>query len=207
MDHFIGQIEIENFRCFDFLKVENLKRVNLVGGDNNVGKSAFLEALEIVAKTTDSSSLSIALTDSVYRRRPEIVSKTITPLYLLTAVMGNIIRNNSRFGEFDFDLIRYEQSILQFKTDIKNIRLRLRPDDQSSLSKLAIESDREGKFEGLSAEIIIKDIPPLKMLSDSARYLTDKIYFLMLRIQTLYRLQVWMKENCLLYMAKSLIWE
>ncbi len=162
MDHFIGQIEIENFRCFDFLKVENLRRVNLVGGDNNVGKSAFLEALEIVAKTTDPSSLATALTDSFYRRRPEIISKTITPLYLLTALMGSIIRSNSRFSEFDFDLISYEQSILQFKTDIKTIKLRLRPDDQSSLPKLAIESDKESKFDGLSAEIIMKDILPLK---------------------------------------------
>jgi len=81
IQHFIGQIEIENFRCFDSLNVENLKRVNLVGGDNNVGKSAFLEALEIVAKTTDPSSLVIALADSINRRqsykRPTIMDYNI----------------------------------------------------------------------------------------------------------------------------------
>jgi AAA15 family ATPase/GTPase len=36
---------IEKFRCFSKLKIESLERVNLVGGMNNVGKTALLEAL------------------------------------------------------------------------------------------------------------------------------------------------------------------
>ena len=36
---------IENFRLFDRLTVEPLARVNLIAGDNNVGKTALLEAL------------------------------------------------------------------------------------------------------------------------------------------------------------------
>lgn len=36
---------IENFRLFDHLKVEPLARVNLIAGENNVGKTALLEAL------------------------------------------------------------------------------------------------------------------------------------------------------------------
>ncbi len=55
--YFLEYINIINFKCFDFLKVENLKRVNLLGGDNNVGKSAFLEALEVIAKTENPLSL------------------------------------------------------------------------------------------------------------------------------------------------------
>lgn len=39
--HFVKRIEIYNFRCFDYLKVDNLKRVNLLGGDNNIGYSEF----------------------------------------------------------------------------------------------------------------------------------------------------------------------
>ncbi len=42
--HFLEHVSIINFKCFDSLEAENLKRVNLLGGDNNVGKSAFLEA-------------------------------------------------------------------------------------------------------------------------------------------------------------------
>ncbi len=37
--------EIENFRCFRHLKAGPFARVNLIAGKNNVGKSAFLEAL------------------------------------------------------------------------------------------------------------------------------------------------------------------
>jgi hypothetical protein len=39
--------EIKNFRCFDDLKLGNLARINLIGGKNNVGKTALLEALFI----------------------------------------------------------------------------------------------------------------------------------------------------------------
>ena len=38
-------IKIQNFRCFKELKVDGFKRVNLIGGKNNVGKTSLLEAL------------------------------------------------------------------------------------------------------------------------------------------------------------------
>lgn len=43
-DHFIKNIEIKNFKCFKDFKAEGLGRVNLIGGKNNVGKTAFMEA-------------------------------------------------------------------------------------------------------------------------------------------------------------------
>jgi AAA15 family ATPase/GTPase len=41
---FIEQIEIKQFKCFNNFKAEGFKRVNLIGGKNNVGKTAFMEA-------------------------------------------------------------------------------------------------------------------------------------------------------------------
>ena len=41
----ITDFEIENFRCFDTFKMHNIKRINLIGGMNNAGKTALLEAL------------------------------------------------------------------------------------------------------------------------------------------------------------------
>jgi AAA15 family ATPase/GTPase len=41
-------LEIENFRCFEKLKVEGLKRINLIGGMNNAGKTALLEAIYLM---------------------------------------------------------------------------------------------------------------------------------------------------------------
>ncbi len=39
----------ENFRCFDKLHLDDLQRINLISGKNNVGKTALLEALFIYA--------------------------------------------------------------------------------------------------------------------------------------------------------------
>ncbi|MEZ5671983.1 MAG: AAA family ATPase [Thiotrichaceae bacterium] len=41
----IKSLEIENFRCFGKSKLSGFARVNLIGGQNNSGKTAFLEAL------------------------------------------------------------------------------------------------------------------------------------------------------------------
>jgi len=43
-EHFIRNIEIKNFKCFEDFKAEGFGRVNLIGGKNNVGKTAFMEA-------------------------------------------------------------------------------------------------------------------------------------------------------------------
>jgi len=49
-EHFIRKIEIQNFKCFENFKAEGFGRVNLVGGKNNVGKTAFMEALFIASE-------------------------------------------------------------------------------------------------------------------------------------------------------------
>ncbi len=43
-EHFIKDIEIKNFKLFKDFKAEGFGRVNLIGGKNNVGKTAFMEA-------------------------------------------------------------------------------------------------------------------------------------------------------------------
>ena len=47
--HFIRNIEIKNFKCFEDFKAEGFGRVNLIGGKNNVGKTAFMEACFLFA--------------------------------------------------------------------------------------------------------------------------------------------------------------
>jgi AAA15 family ATPase/GTPase len=135
-NHFITQIKIENFRCFDFLNVENLKRVNLIGGDNNVGKSAFLEALEIVAKTMDTFSLPIAIGDSISRRQ----------FY------------NTRFSEFEFDVITYEQNTMQLSANNISISLKI-SDKPSQLPFKLFEaiSDKESEFDNLYVKLTVNN--------------------------------------------------
>jgi hypothetical protein len=44
----ITSVEIENFRCFQKLRVDGLAPVNLIVGENNAGKTVLLEAIEAV---------------------------------------------------------------------------------------------------------------------------------------------------------------
>ncbi|MBP0017104.1 MAG: AAA family ATPase [Cyanobacteria bacterium SBLK] len=67
--HFVKSIKIENFRCFDSLTVNSLARVNLLGGDNNVGKSTFLEALEIITQAKTKVDFLKIIRDITYRRQ------------------------------------------------------------------------------------------------------------------------------------------
>ena len=52
----LRNIEIKSFKCFIDFSVENLKKVNLIGGKNNVGKTAFMEAcyVNVQAQTLES---------------------------------------------------------------------------------------------------------------------------------------------------------
>lgn len=50
--HMIESFELSNFRCFDALKLKDLKRVNVITGANASGKSALLEALLCGARGT-----------------------------------------------------------------------------------------------------------------------------------------------------------
>ena len=51
----ITKMEINNFRCFEHLIIDDLKLVNIIGGKNNAGKSAILDAILIqnVVRTAD----------------------------------------------------------------------------------------------------------------------------------------------------------
>lgn len=46
-EHFLTEIQIKQFKCFIDFKASGFKRVNLIGGKNNVGKTAFMEACYI----------------------------------------------------------------------------------------------------------------------------------------------------------------
>ncbi len=54
----LKEIEIQNFRCFEHIKIFGFERVNLIGGKNNAGKTALLEAI-FLNVAPDSSSLVI----------------------------------------------------------------------------------------------------------------------------------------------------
>ncbi len=67
-EHFIKNIEIKNFKCFKDFKAEGFGRVNLIGGKNNVGKTAFMEACYVNSISKDAISYLTALSNTIYMR-------------------------------------------------------------------------------------------------------------------------------------------
>ena len=67
---FIDNIEIKNFKCFIDFKAKGFKRVNLIGGKNNIGKTAFMEACYMGRSTEDKSSFFHALLVLELSRNP-----------------------------------------------------------------------------------------------------------------------------------------
>ena len=59
----LESFQIHNFRLFQHLEVKNLGRVNLIVGKNNLGKSTFLEAVELYASNA-SATVMLELVES-----------------------------------------------------------------------------------------------------------------------------------------------
>jgi AAA15 family ATPase/GTPase len=57
-EHFLSNIEIIDYKCFKNFKAKDFKRINLISGRNNVGKTAFMEALIINLNSKDIKTIS-----------------------------------------------------------------------------------------------------------------------------------------------------
>jgi AAA15 family ATPase/GTPase len=60
--NFIENINIVQYKCFENFEADGCKRVNLIGGKNNIGKTAFLEACYLL-----SNSFNIFKADTNYK--------------------------------------------------------------------------------------------------------------------------------------------
>jgi hypothetical protein len=58
-EHFLKHIDIAQYKCFIGLEAKDFKRVNLLSGKNNIGKTAFLEACFINVNAKDIKQLFI----------------------------------------------------------------------------------------------------------------------------------------------------
>lgn len=82
-------LEIKNYKGFEHLKLDNLARINLFVGKNNVGKSALLEAISIVVSNGDLEWIKSILENrgegvrfsSTVENQPEKEMERFTSLY------------------------------------------------------------------------------------------------------------------------------
>ena len=68
-DNFIENIDITNYKIFKTFNAEGFKRVNLIGGYNNIGKTAFLEACYLNLQAGTVKNFISSLTSIEYMRQ------------------------------------------------------------------------------------------------------------------------------------------
>ncbi|HMU39485.1 MAG TPA: AAA family ATPase [Pseudomonadota bacterium] len=89
----LHELEIENFRCFQELSAKPLARVNLLVGKNNCGKTAFLDAVELLVSEADVPPVFRSL-----RRRQEVSAQTLEQSSGKTATQFVFWPENLFFG-------------------------------------------------------------------------------------------------------------
>jgi AAA15 family ATPase/GTPase len=67
-EHFIKEIEIKEYKLFKDFKADGFGRVNLIGGKNNVGKTAFMEAIYINVHAKNINTLFTSIYGIKFRR-------------------------------------------------------------------------------------------------------------------------------------------
>jgi AAA15 family ATPase/GTPase len=107
----IENLKITNFKCFKDLEVSNIGRVNLIGGKNNVGKTAFLEAVELFVSSNEGYDVINSINkilkrrqginqsryfeiDFIYDDEIEIAISSLSKICTLKRSIGIIDRNN-----------------------------------------------------------------------------------------------------------------
>ncbi|MFK5977249.1 MAG: AAA family ATPase [Sulfurovum sp.] len=73
-NHFIENLTFSNFKCFKELNVKDIKRVNLIGGKNNIGKTSFMEGIELFVSSSDSLDLSFNIYEMMKRRQSSLLT-------------------------------------------------------------------------------------------------------------------------------------
>lgn len=59
----VRDLSIKNYRCFEDFYVDGLAQVNLIVGDNNSGKTSFLEAIYLLVNQPKTKNEKVALVD------------------------------------------------------------------------------------------------------------------------------------------------
>ena len=120
-EDFIKNIEIKNFKCFEDFKAEGFGRVNLIGGKNNVGKTAFMEAVCINVYSNDISLMTNVLSSPKLAREfleigYRVLSDIERKVFLESIEKYNSISN---LNTVEFDILE-KNGIKEYSFKYKN---------------------------------------------------------------------------------------
>ncbi|MFI3121534.1 MAG: AAA family ATPase, partial [Methylococcaceae bacterium] len=100
-EHFLTEIEIKQFKCFTDFKASGFKRVNLIGGKNNIGKTAFMEACYINVHSININAIMTAIYSVNHARENlNIVNKSIFYEKITDATKKYTAKSNLKYTDF-----------------------------------------------------------------------------------------------------------
>ncbi|MEI6707765.1 MAG: AAA family ATPase [Methylococcales bacterium] len=101
--HFLTDIEIKQFKCFTDFKASGFKRVNLIGGKNNVGKTAFMEACFVNVHSVNVNAMATVIHSIKFMRENiNILFKGSDSIKILDSIKKYSSKSNLR--EIDFSI-------------------------------------------------------------------------------------------------------
>jgi AAA15 family ATPase/GTPase len=103
--HLLTEIEIEEFKCFKGFNASGFKRVNLIGGKNNIGKTTLIEAMFINVRATNVNKFNTAIYGIKFMRENlnYVLVQHIDPLALINATRKYSARSNIATNLFSIE--------------------------------------------------------------------------------------------------------
>jgi len=137
--HFLTDIEIKEFKCFKDFKASGFKRVNLIGGKNNVGKTAFMEACYInVYGDNFSNLLTVIAAIKFSRENLNFVGKEIDTRLLLESTKYYSTKSNIHTKVF---YIKEDEVTREYCSEINNKKSIVNPDKNYIITSFIDNSD------------------------------------------------------------------
>ena len=111
--HYVKNIDIIKFKCFENFSSSGFSRVNLISGKNNIGKTAFMEAVYINVYAETIETFTTSLVDIKYMIIPDFV--------VAVGCFGSLLRLKAYLFSFSEDHYFFKTVFLALKKTL-NIR-------------------------------------------------------------------------------------
>ncbi len=119
-EHFIKEIEIKEYKLFKDFKAEGFGRVNLIGGKNNVGKTALMEALFLTYNLSKGGAPFLASLVTIVNTRKTIGNINQEKMLQILKNSAPIHLQHPNNNQIDLEYIDNDVK-LQLKTEEKTI--------------------------------------------------------------------------------------